>query len=60
MLTYQDIKQKPTTLKAMTSLSRSEFDELLGVFATAWEEQADGRLRDASKGGRPPIIESPG
>lgn len=40
---------------AMTSLSRSEFDELLVSFAAAWDEEAD---RDRSKGGRPPVIAS--
>jgi hypothetical protein len=35
MLAYEDIKHKPKTLLAMTSLSRSEFDELLGEFVKA-------------------------
>lgn len=38
MLAYEDVKHKPKTLMAMTSLSRSEFDELLGDFAKAWDE----------------------
>jgi len=58
MLTYQDIKHKPKTLKAMTSLERSEFDELLGDFATAWDDEVGNRLKGESKRGRPPIIES--
>ena len=53
MLSYEDLKQKPKTLMAMTSLSPSEFDELLVLFAAAWNEEAG---RDAAKGGRPPIL----
>ena len=29
MLTYEDLKDKPKTLLAMTSLTRAEFDALL-------------------------------
>lgn len=53
MLFYEDLKQKPRTLMAMTSLSPSGFDELLVLFAAAWAEETG---RDAAKGGRPPII----
>ena len=58
MLAYEDIKHKPKTLMAMTSLSRSEFDELLGDFAKAWDEETGRELMDPSKGGRPPTIQS--
>ncbi len=53
MLSYEDLKRKPKTLMAMTSLTPAEFDELLVVFATAWDEETG---RDPAKGGRPPII----
>jgi hypothetical protein len=57
-LTYESLKNKPKTLRAMTSLRISEFENLLDAFAKAWDEDAGGSLKDASKGGRPPIIES--
>ena len=58
MLSYEDIKHKPKTLMAMTSLSRSEFDALLGDFAKAWDEETGRDLMGTSKGGRPPTIKS--
>ena len=58
MFSYEDIKHKPKTLMAMTSLNRSEFDGLLGVFAKAWDEETGRVLMDPSKGGRPPTITS--
>ena len=51
MLSYEDLKQKPKTLMAMTSLTPSEFDELLGAFAAAWGEETGRGLADPSKGG---------
>ena len=56
MLSYEDIKHKPKTMMAMTSLSRSEFDELLVDFAKAWDEETGRDPMDTSKGGRPPTI----
>lgn len=53
MLTYGELKHKPKTLIAMTSLKPSEFDELLVQFKAAWEEEAG---TDPSKGGRPSIV----
>ncbi len=53
MLTYEELKGKPKTLRAMTSLKPSEFDALLIPFTAAWEEAAG---TDPSKGGRPPVI----
>ncbi len=53
MLSYADLKRKPKTLTAMTSLKPSEFDGLLVHFSAAWEEEAGA---DPSKGGRPPTI----
>lgn len=58
MLSYEDIKHKPKTLMAMTSLSRSEFDGLLDAFAKAWDEGTGRDAMDSSKGGRPPTIKS--
>jgi hypothetical protein len=58
MLSYEDIQHKPKTLMAMTSLSRSEFDRLLGDFAKAWDEVTGRDPVDTSKGGRPPTIKS--
>ena len=55
MLCYEDLKGKPKTLMAMTSLKPSEFDELLVHFTAAWKEMTG---TDASKGGRPPVIAS--
>jgi hypothetical protein len=51
MFSYEDIKHKPKTLMAMTSLNRSEFDGLLGVFAKAWDEETGRDLMDPCKGG---------
>lgn len=53
MLSYEELKHKPKTLRAMTSLSPLEFDELLPAFVAAWEAQVGA---DPSKGGRPPVI----
>ena len=53
MLSYQELKLKPKTLRAMTSLRPSEFDALLVDFTIAWSEAAGS---DPSKGGRPPVI----
>lgn len=55
MLCYEDVKQKPKTLMAMTSLMPAEFDELLPYFAAAWKETTGV---EPSKGGRPPVISS--
>ena len=53
MLSYEELKLKPKTLMAMTSLRPSEFDALLVDFTTAWNEAAGS---DPSKGGRPSVI----
>lgn len=53
MLSYEELKHKPKTLAAMTSLKPSEFEGLLVHFSAAWEEEAG---TDPSKGGRPPTI----
>lgn len=53
MLSYEELKSKPKTLRAMTSLRRSEFEALLADFTAAWHEAAGS---DPAKGGRPPVI----
>lgn len=56
MLCYKDLKHKPTTLVAMTSLNPTEFAELLQVFSATWESETGLAGKDPSKGGRPPAI----
>lgn len=53
MLSYEELKHKPKTLRAMTSLRPSEFDALLVDFTAAWNTEAGS---DPSKGGRPAVI----
>lgn len=53
ILTYQDVKDKASTLRAMTSLDRAEFEALAVVFGEVWDEQEQQAGRVASKGGRP-------
>ena len=53
MLSYEDIKTKPKTIMAMTSLKREEFEELLSYFVEEWKQT---KRQEASKGGRPPTI----
>lgn len=36
MFTYAQVKNKPRLLRAMTSLDRAEFEELLKHFQAAW------------------------
>jgi hypothetical protein len=37
ILKYDDVKEKPSTRRAMTSLDREEFEELSVAFDEAWE-----------------------
>ena len=37
MFTYDKVKNKPRPLRALTSLDRAEFEELLKPFQAAWE-----------------------
>ena len=39
ILNYDDVKEKPDTLRAMTSLNRDEFEELCKVFGKVWDEK---------------------
>jgi hypothetical protein len=58
MLSYENIKNKPKLLRAMTTLNKDEFEDLCGSFEEAWDkynEEAGGH--DRSKGGRKPVLE---
>ena len=59
ILNYNDVKEKPDTLRAMTSLNRDEFEELCQVFGEIWDEKTEQTEKDPSKGGRRPILQSP-
>lgn len=63
MLCYDKMKNKPTVLLALTSLSRAEFEQLLPVFERAWQryvaEQGEEKERQrAQGGGRKPVLQS--
>lgn len=55
-LTYEEVKSKEEVLKAMTSLTQSEFEELVIYF----EEALRAKLppKDPHKGGRPPRLQT--
>lgn len=56
ILTYDEVKEKANTLRAMTSLDRDEFEALAVVFGEVWDEQEQSAGQEASKGGRPPEL----
>ncbi len=56
IIKYDDVKEKPSTLRAMTSLEREEFEELCVTFGEAWERQRQAAGYDPSQGGRPPQL----
>ena len=58
ILSYDSVKDKESTLRAMTSLDKEEFEELCIFFKEAWDEQAEREGRDPSKGGRKPKLHS--
>ncbi len=58
ILTYDGIKNKESTFRAMTSLDRDEFEDLCIFFREAWNEQAEKEGRDPSKGGRKPKLDN--
>ena len=58
VLDYESIKDKPKTLRAMTSLDRSEFEELCTVFSESWDEHTHQHEKDPTKGGRKPILKT--
>jgi hypothetical protein len=56
ILTYDEVKDKASTLRAMTSLDRDEFEALAVTFGETWAQQEEQAGREASKGGRPPQL----
>lgn len=56
ILNYDGIKEKPETLRAMTSLNRDEFELLCLSFGQVWEEETQSSQRDPSQGGRKSIL----
>ena len=58
ILDYESVKDKPETLRAMTSLDQSEFEELCGVFSEVWNEHTHQHDKDPAKGGRKPILKT--
>ena len=53
ILTYEDVKDKASTLRAMTSVDREEFEALAVAFGEVWAQQERRAGREASTGGRP-------
>ena len=53
ILKYEDVKEKASTLRAMTSLDRDEFEDLCVAFGEAWEQHQRAAGYVAEKGGRP-------
>lgn len=51
IIKYDDVKEKPSTLRAMTSVDREEFEELRVAFGKAWERQRQALGYDPSKVG---------
>ena len=60
ILTYDSVKRKPDTLRAMTSLNRNEFELLCLSFSQVLEEETQQSKRDVSQGGRKPILNKNG
>ena len=63
MLTYQELKKKPSRFLALTSLTVEEFDDLLPAFKTAWEADVEKRSQAKPRkrkvgGGRKPTLKS--
>ncbi len=56
ILNYEDLKDKPVILKAMTSLNKDEFEHLCEYFKEVLRDL--GPSKDPSKGGRKPILSS--
>ncbi len=59
ILNYNDVKEKPEVLIAMTSLNIDEFTELCIFFNQVWIEKTEQDKKDPRKGGRKPILQSP-
>lgn len=59
ILTYAGVKEKASTLLAMTSLRREEFEWLVPRFAAAWQAYLEREGIDPGKGGRKPQLSKP-
>lgn len=59
ILTYNSVKDKEKTLQSMTSLTRSEFEQLAVYFARAWDQHQREAGYEAAKGGRKPVLQAP-
>ncbi|MBT8419377.1 MAG: transposase family protein [Gammaproteobacteria bacterium] len=57
ILVYDEIKDKPATLAAMTGLSKSQFEALCIPFTKAWKD-AEDEDKISSKVGRKPKLSS--
>lgn len=66
MLYYNEIKERPRTLRAFTGLDKAEFEELLQAFRQAWQEDEKKRAKGKKKrkrksgGGRKPAVKEMG
>jgi hypothetical protein len=58
ILDYKSVKNKPKTLRAMTSLDRAEFEKLCSAFSEAWNEHTHQHEKDPTKGGRNPSLKT--
>lgn len=64
LITYDQVKDRPKLLRAMTSLDQTEFEELLTPFGVAWEDHAQKTTLPAQDrqrqpgGGRKPALQT--
>ena len=58
ILDYKSVKDKPKTLRVMTSLDQSEFEELCSIFDKVWNEHTQQHEKDPAKGGWKPILKT--
>lgn len=58
ILNYDGVKEKPDTLRAMTSLDRNEFEYLCSFFGKVWDEDTRLSRKEGSKKGRKPILKN--
>lgn len=49
MLSYNQIKNKPTELRTFTGLDQAEFDKLLVSFSAVWQSQLDNKTPDTPR-----------
>ena len=58
ILKYDEVKNKPSTFIAMTSLNSFEFDKLCIAFDDAWNESTQSHNKNPKNGGRQPILKT--